>query len=151
MFRKIKKAEIPKVANLLRQYWKTRGMNYPKKWAEDYLKKGHKHDIKEDNFFVLEGPRGSVIGVISSTIFEGDVAELRDLVVTEKYRGLGHGKRLVNEALEYCKSKNVRKVYGFSRYETEGLLRALGFHVEGVLRNHFAEGEDLLIMSKFLK
>ena len=146
MFRKIKRSEYKEVARLLNKSWKSRRY----KDAEKYIAKGHSIEIKDDQFFVFESFRGGIAGVIGVVLYDSGVAELRDLVIDGKYRGLGYSTQMIERAIDYCISNKARKVYGYVRYQDEGLLKSLGFHVEGVLKNHFVDGEDLLILSKFL-
>ncbi len=146
MFRKIKRGDYQEATKLLGKSWKSRRYKNPM----DYISKGHSIEINEDQFFVFEGLRGEVVGIISVVLYESGVAELRDLVIDDKYRGLGYSTQMLERTIDYCKSNRTRKVYGYVRYQDEGLLKSLGFHVEGVLKNHFVDGEDLLILSKFL-
>ncbi|MFH0797990.1 MAG: GNAT family N-acetyltransferase [Candidatus Woesearchaeota archaeon] len=146
MFRKIKRGEHKEVAKLLNKSWKSRRY----KDAEKYIAKGHSIEIIDDQFFVFENYKGDIVGIIGVVLYYGGVAELRDLVIDGKYRGLGYSTQMLERAIGYCSSNKIRKVYGYVRYQDEGLLKSLGFHVEGVLKNHFVDGEDLLILSKFL-
>lgn len=147
MFRKIKRGEYKEVAKLLNRSWKSRRY----KDAEKYIAKGHSIEIVDDEFFVFEGIKGDIVGVISVVLYDSGIAELRDLVIDGKYRGLGYSTQMIERSIDFCRSNKARKVYGYVRYEDEGLLKSLGFHVEGVLKNHFVDGEDLLILSKFIK
>ncbi len=147
MFRKIKRGDYQEATKLLGKSWKSRRYKNPM----DYISKGHNIEIVEDQFFVFEGIKGEMVGIISVVLYEGGVAELRDLVIDDKYRGLGYSTQMLERAIDYCNSNKMRKIYGYVRYQDEGLLKSLGFHVEGVLKNHFVDGEDLLILSKFLK
>ena len=143
------KKDIPAAAKILRTYWKSRGMTYSEKWTQDYLTKGHATEMKKDLFFVAK-EKGKVIGTMSVIIYEGDVAELRDFVVDPKLRGKGFGKQIASETLEILRKQKVRKIYALVYPEYEDFWKKYGFEREGLLKDHFAKGEDLAIVSKFL-
>ncbi|MBI2583447.1 MAG: GNAT family N-acetyltransferase [Candidatus Aenigmarchaeota archaeon] len=148
--RKAGKSEIHEAAMLLREYWKSRGMNYSQKWAENYIKIGHKTEIKKDMFFVAK-KGGKVIGTISIVVYEGGVAELRDFVVDPEFRGKGIGKQVFKNVLCIVRKQKTRKVYFYTFPSYTKFYRKFGFKKEGVLKSHYAKGEDLVIMSKFLE
>jgi N-acetylglutamate synthase-like GNAT family acetyltransferase len=146
---KIGKKDVSATARLLREYWETRGMKYSQKWAEGYVSKGHKAEIKEDLFFALKDGE-KVLGTIAVIIYEGDVAELRDFVVDREHRGKGLGHKIISESLTILKEKKVRKAYALIFRQYADFYKEFGFEKEGVMKSHFAEGEDLVIVSKFL-
>ena len=147
---KISQRTTTQAAKILSDYWKERGMQYTPKWALAYIKKGHKSEIKKDQFFVAkEGP--DVVGTASIIIYEGDVAELRDLVVKKSCRKQGCGSALMDAASKFCKEQKVRKMYGLTFPQQQQFMKKRGYKKEGVLKNHFKKGEDLVIMSKFLR
>ncbi|MBI2663335.1 GNAT family N-acetyltransferase [Candidatus Woesearchaeota archaeon] len=149
MIKELSKNDVNEVATLLRRYWSTRGMKYSQKWTLDYLKKGHKIELKKEKFFVLK--EKEIMGYISILIWEGNLAELRDLVVKEEYKGKNYGKQLVNHALTWCKNNKIRKVMALSFPKYKKFIEKFGFRQEGYLKDHFTEGEDLLFMSLKLK
>ncbi len=147
--KKITKQERTEAAKILADYWAERGMHeYNQKWAERYIVEGHKKEIKSDEFFIRkEG--GKVIGTVSLTADVSGVAEIRDLVIKEEFRGKGYGKKILGELIEFAKKRKIRKLFALTK--VEGLFKSAGFEKEGVLKSHFAKGEDLIIMSKFLQ
>ncbi len=148
--KKVSKDSVTKVATLLRNYWKHRGMEYSLTWAKEYVLEGHRKEIKDDVFFVAK-EREEILGCISLILSEGDVAELRDLVVEPAHRGKGIGERLVEYAQQWCVQNKVRKLFCCTFPHTQGFWLQQGFMIEGALKSHFKEGEDLVIMSKFIK
>lgn len=142
--------EVSQVALLLREYWKERNMNYSQKWTESYLKKGHSIEIKKEVFFVLK-EETELIGVISIVVWESDLAELRDFVIKKEFRGEGYGKKLLENSIEWCKKNRIRKIISLSFPKYEKFLEEYSFEREGYLKDHFADGEHLLIMGKRLK
>lgn len=142
--------DISQVALLLREYWKERRMDYSQRWAESYLKKGHSIEIKKEVFFVLK-EENTLIGIISIIVWEGDLAELRDFVIKKEFRGKGYGKKLLENSIEWCKKNRIRKIISLSFPKYEKFLKEYGFEREGYLKDHFADGEHLVIMGKHLK
>lgn len=149
----IKKTEgedLQPVASLLRSYWKERGMGYDQEWTIEYLTKGHAAEIKKDQSFVLKD-NDKLIGTVAVIIYEGDVAEIRDLVVKKEYRGKGYGKKLLEFILEHSQRNEVRKVFALIFQQYRFLFEKQQFTLEGFLKDHFKDGEHLLIMSRMLK
>ncbi len=138
------------LAEHLVSYWNTRKMKYSTKWAENYVAKGHREEIIGDKFLVAI-ENGKVAGSISIVLWEKDLAELRDFYVKPEYRKKGIGRALLEEALRFCKKKKIRKVHGKLFPQYLPFFRQYGFQSEGKLKSHFAEGEDLIIIGKFLK
>lgn len=131
-------------------YWKTRGMRYSQKWAEGYIASGHKKEIAGDKFFVaLEN--GCVVGSISVVVWKGGLAELRDFYVTPACRNKGIGRALFEKALRFCEKKKARKVHAKVFPQYMEFFKEYGFAEEGILKSHFADGEDLLVVGKFMK
>ena len=142
--------DLQQTSKLLVDYWKERGMpKYNQKYAEKYILEGHKKEIKFDRFFVYKEKR-SLVGIISLIVQEGNVAEMRDLVVDQQYRNRGYGKKIIEEMIETSKKLKIRKLYVLTFSQLTKFYKRLGFKKEGILRSHFAEGENLIIMSKFL-
>src|SRR3989344_2493687 len=145
----ISKNEVIELSYLLVKYWKERGMEYDLKCTEQYLIEGHKNELKDDITFSVKND-GILIGIISVVVFEGDLAELRDFVIKEGMRGQGYGTKTLKLILDWCKDNQIRKVMSLIFPKHEQFLAKLGFAREGYLKDHFINGEDLLIMSKKL-
>ena len=144
------KQEHGEVAQLLTSYWQERGMTqYDRKWAASYLIEGHKKEIEKDEFFVYK-ENGTIIGTIALITYSGGVAEIRDLVIKQEHRKKGQGKKVLSEIISIARQRKLRKLFAFVNPELEAPLQKGGFVKEGVLKNHFAQGEDLVIMSLFL-
>tara|TARA_Y100000310_G_C20702951_1_gene831782 strand:+ start:3648 stop:4211 length:564 start_codon:yes stop_codon:yes gene_type:complete len=144
----VDKENIPAVATLLRSYWRDRKMIYTQKWAEDYITVGHKVELKREQTFVLLD-KNKVLGTIAVLLWEGNVAELRDFVVKKEQRNKGLGKKLLEFALDWCKRNNVRKVFALVSQDLRSFFESYQFILEGFLKNHFKEGEHLLLVSFF--
>lgn len=151
MLKKIKQQDREGVSKLLSSYWAERGMpEYDKRWAEEYLSEGHKKEITNDEFFVYK-ERNRVIGTISLITDVSNVAEIRDFVVKPEFRKKGYGRRILEGLIKLAESRKIRKIYALAFPKYEKFLDSLGFEKEGLLKNHFKDKEDLIIMSKFLR
>lgn len=139
-----------KIAALLADYWKERGMpEYDRQWAEAYLKEGHKTEIKTDEFFLAkEG--NEIVGIISLITDVSGVAEVRDEVAFSQRRQGGHLQQMIAIVVDLAKKRKLRKVFSLALPALVPAYRRNGFAKEGVLKGHFREGEDLIIMSRFL-
>ncbi len=146
---KINQKNTKEAAKLLVEYWKERGMNYSQKWATNYMKQGHKTEIKKDIFFAAK-EKSKLVGTASIVIYEGNVAELRDLVIKKQERGKGCGNLLLKELIKVAKKNKVRKLYALVFPTTKQIYQKAGFRQEGYLKSHFAKKEDLCFMSRFL-
>lgn len=142
-------SDVKELAEFLSKYWETRNMDYSLDWAESYIRKGHKKEIMDDKFFVAKEDE-EIIGSISVVFREGGVAELRDFYVKEEHRDEGIGDELFEKAFEFCRERNVRKLHVKIFPYMLNFFKRKGFRAEGVLQDHFEEGEDLIIMGKFL-
>lgn len=149
--KKLTKLEKTKVLKLLMDYWKERGMpDYDKKWTQKYLDEGHRKEIKNDEFFVYKN-NNKLVGMVSLITDISNIAEIRDFVVKPKYRNKGYGRMILNELIILAKDRKIRKLYALTFPKYKKFLKSFGFEEEGFLKSHFIKGEDLTIMSKFLK
>jgi len=79
-------------------------------WTKDRTKKEIKKMLKySDIIIAMVNKKGRLIGfvrVLSDFVFK---AEIYDVIVAKKYRGLGLGERLVKEVLTHKKLKKVKQ------------------------------------------
>jgi len=144
------KKERQEAAGLLADYWKRRGMpQYDLHWAERYLVEGHKKEVARDEFLVYSED-GKMLGIVSLITDVSGVAEIRDFVVEPSERRKGYGRRILDDIVAIAKERGMRKLFSLSLPQAESLYASAGFIKEGILKSHFAPGEDLAIMSKFL-
>src|SRR3989344_5406500 len=135
-------------AELLRNYWLSRKMNYSKEYSLDYVKNGHGKELVKEKFFVAV--EKEVIGTMSVIVWEGALAELRDFVVKEEYRGKGIGELLFKETEKWCKKNKIRKVMALIFPPRLEFFSRHGYVQEGYLRSHYADGEDLIVIGKIM-
>ena len=77
-------------------------------------------------FFVAAGPEG-VVGCAELARLSPRTAEVRSLVVTEAYRGLGLGTRLLNTVLDLAREQRQPRVCAFT-HDPRAFIR-LGFSI----------------------
>ena len=146
--RSIDTKSIPSVATLLRRYWKEQGSVFTQKWVEQYVEQGRKLKIKKEQTFTLK-EKEKIIGCISIIIWEGNIAELNDLVIKKEERGKDLGKKLIEHSMEWCRRNNTGKIFALIFYQQKALFEACSFNLEGFLKDHHKVGEHLLLMSHF--
>ena len=151
MLVKLSSKDHNRAAQLLADYWSSRGVTqYDQKWALAYLSKGHRIEVVSDEFFVLR-EKSEIIGIASLITDVSGVAEIRDEVVKPKYRGRGYGKILLREIVKLAKKRKIRKLFALTFPRYQKFYLSVGFKKEGLLKNHFAKGENLVTMSCFPK
>lgn len=64
---------------------------------------------KERIWLAFDGDR--IIGSIAIVRFSGTEAQLRWYLVHPDYRGIGLGRRLMEEAIQFCKECHYRKIF----------------------------------------
>ncbi len=75
----------------------------------------NRFDSAHDGFWLLK-VNGNMVGSVSVDGKEADTigARLRWFIVDPKYQGLGLGKILLREAVDFCRRSNFRRVYLYS-------------------------------------
>lgn len=59
----------------------------------------------------LAESQGKIVGSIAIVKISKDVAQLRWYLVDPGFRGIGLGKKLISEALEYCRENKFKSVF----------------------------------------
>lgn len=79
------------------------------------------------------------------TVFnEGSIYQFRKLAILEEAQGLGLGKKLMENVIEYCKIKKGQKLWCNARVNAKDFYKRLGFkETENVF---FKDGYDFVIM-----
>jgi len=78
------------------------------------------------SFYVIE-KEGEILGIVSLQIWWLDLAEVRSLVVSEKLKGQGCGRQLVQLCLDEARELGLKRVFALT-YQEEFFAR-LGFSV----------------------
>jgi len=97
---KLTKSQKDELYKLYKKQW----------WTKDRTKEEIKKMLKySDIIIAIVNKKGRLIGfvrVLSDFVFK---AEIYDVIVAKKYRGLGLGERLVQEVLAHKKLKKVKQ------------------------------------------
>lgn len=78
-------------------------------------------------------------------------AEILNLFVSEKYRGLGIGKKLMFQVFEVCKAEKIQVLtleVRFSNQYAIQMYKELGFEVSHVRKNYYENNEDAYLMMR---
>ena len=89
------------------------------------------YDRKKDYLAIAEID-GRIVGSIAIVTQDVDSAQLRWFLVHPDARGTGLGKRLITEAVEFCRSRDFKSVFLWTLKELTvagHLYRAMGFKV----------------------
>jgi len=111
-------------------------------WRESYNKSGIKHLIDGSFAFAVltEKKTGKAIGMgrlLSDGVSD---AYIQDLVVLKEYRGKGLGKYLVNELVNYCKSKKIMWIALIAEPDQDRFYSSVGFkHMKNYVPMKFEE------------
>lgn len=82
-------------------------------WPLSEEGKKYFEDLINNEYVIIALKDENVIGYLAGSINEKGTYELiqygeiNNMLVDDKYRGLGIGKQLINKFKEYCKSKNI--------------------------------------------
>lgn len=79
------------------------------------------------DFFVLDPGYGKpIVGCVALSITWDDIAEVRSLILSEDYRSLGLGRRLVDACIEEARDLGLHKVFTLT-YQVD-FFGKLGFN-----------------------
>ena len=76
-------------------------------------------------------------------------AEILNLFVSEEYRGLGIGKKLMFNVFEVCKAENIQMLTLEVRVSNEyaiQMYKDLGFEISHTRKNYYENNEDAYLM-----
>ncbi len=93
-----------------------------------------------------------IIGFVSS-IFDGNLLEILNLVIDKKYQSKGYGTRLLKEVFVELMSKGLKRVIlevRESNTKAKALYSSLGFKTISIRYSYYANKENALVMQKEL-
>jgi ribosomal protein S18 acetylase RimI-like enzyme len=113
--------------------------NFPQKYKEP------------DGTFIIAKYNGSVVGCVGLKSIDENICEMKRLFVTDKYKGKGIGKKLVEMVIEEARYKKYKKM----RLDT---LKAMENALKIYYKNNFYEiepyynnpGNDVVYIEKIL-
>jgi ribosomal protein S18 acetylase RimI-like enzyme len=82
---------------------------------------------------------GKMIGAIAIVGRSPDKAQLRWFILHPEYRGRGLGRRLMSDALEYCKATGYKEVFLETTEEQQAAIKmyvSAGFRKVAEVQNH---------------
>lgn len=106
---------------------------------------GFKKLVEEEDFYALE-VEGKLAGVLILSLFGDDEGHLRRLGVAKGYQGRGHGKRLMNYALEWFRSKGCDSVQLYTQdfnNVAQSLYTQFGFEIAGTSWHYFVPFDSI--------
>lgn len=138
------KTKSKKIREFNKSEWK---LVHPEHFGKE---QNDKYWTKKIFFFKAED-KSQVVGTLDGDNIAG-VMNISQLIVAHDKRGLGIGKKLMQEAEKLAKANGLHKIYlhtgtGWKAVE---FYEMLGFIKETKLKNHY-EHKDFWIMSKILK
>jgi len=101
LLRRARVEDVPGIQRLVNSF-ADRGEMLPRSLNEIY------ENLRD--FFVLEQD-GKIIGGVACHVNWEDLAEVKSLAVAEKYRGRGHGSRLLRACVEDARSLGVKRLF----------------------------------------
>ena len=103
------------------------------------------NDMSQYFIVLVDGKRAGYVGAWLTV----PNAEILNLFVSDKYRGLALGMKLMNKIIEVCNENNINdltlEVRESNRYAFE-LYSKLGFKIGTTRKKYYADGEDALLM-----
>jgi len=81
---------------------------------------GHKYDPEKDRVWVCEYGQ-EMVGFLVA-VHRGEALQLRYFILLPEYRGLGLGKRLMDEFMAFVKERGYRKVYLWTTNEQRAAI-----------------------------
>jgi len=153
--RKATEKDAQKIAIVLEE-------GYSIKSVEEGIEVFNNETKKGWNFLVAES-EGKIIGIVSwamKGLPRHGLAELDRIAVSPDFRGKGIARKLFDfvesEAKEFfsAKGEKLRKLFLFTHEDNEiaiSFYEKMGMEKDALLKNHYYENKNELVMSKFFK
>ena len=83
--------------------------------------------VNENSFILVLETKGEIVGMctlqfVVSTVEGGMIAVLEDVIIDEKYRRKGLGKKFFRYIEDFCKLKNIRRIQLLTQYENKNSI-----------------------------
>ncbi len=124
---------------------------FTKEWHKiDLLHYGRDVIFKKIPFLFIAVDDKDPRGYIEGYVLEG-VGKVSELIVEEKYRGRGIGKKLMKKTEDFCRQKGCFKIILTTgkNWEERRFYKKLGYKTIAYLPNHWAN-QDFVILEKYL-
>lgn len=120
-----------------------------KEWPKlDMLHYGRSTRWISKNFYFKLIEKRKIIGIVTGD-FKGGVVYVEELIVMEKDRKRGIGKKLMDKIISYGKQNKAHKIYLFTGIDwpANSFYKQLGYEKIGYLPNHYLN-HDFVIYQK---
>jgi len=153
--RKATEKDSQEIAKVLEQ-------GYSIKTVEEGIEVFSNETKKEWNYLVAES-EGKIIGIVSwamKGLPRHGLVELDRIAVSPEFRGTGIARKLFDfvevQAKEFYsdKGEKFRKLFLFTHEDNERAIsfyNKMGMEKDAVLKNHYYNGKNELVMSKFFE
>ena len=137
------------IADIIKKHYEEDYMGYVT-FNENYVKE----KMKRNNFYFVAEIDDNVIGCLRACVVDIDLAEIRNICVEERYRNQGIATQLLEAAMQLLKEKKMRKIVARTIAWNDKALKffkSFGFEQEGLFKEHYRKGIDVIQLYKFLK
>ena len=137
------------IADIIKKHYEEDYMGYVT-FNENYVKE----KMKRNNFYFVAEIDDNVIGCLRASVVDIDLAEIRNICVEERYRNQGIATQLLEAAMQLLKEKKMRKIVARTIAWNDKALKffkSFGFEQEGLFKEHYRKGIDVIQLYKFLK
>ena len=118
-------------------------------------------EMQKGDKYIIAEKDSKIIGLVSWLMHgrpKHGLAELYHIIISKEVRGLGIGTKLFKELVNDLKStyahagSKIRKLFLLTRAtnrHAQQFYKKVGLRYETILKNHFYEGKDEWVMSRF--
>lgn len=135
---KIDDRDVNKLTRLFKEDYERRGLVFTQASIKSYLKTG----VKRKQFYAIE-ENNEMAGCVAMKLGYNSIAEMKDLIAKNE----ANLRMLVENMIRICHEKEMRKLFTICPQIYEKALMGINFTKEGLLNDHFKDGENLVIMS----
>ncbi|MBI4162227.1 MAG: GNAT family N-acetyltransferase [Candidatus Aenigmarchaeota archaeon] len=141
--------DAPTIADIIKKHYEEDYMGYVT-FNENYVKE----KMKRNNFYFVAEVDNIVVGCLRASVVDIDLAEIRNICVEERFRNQGIATQLLQAALNILKEKHMRKIVARTIAWNDKAIKffkTFGFEQEGLFKEHYRRGIDIIQLYKFLK
>ena len=149
--------DAPIIADIIKKHYEEDYMGFVT-FNEGYVKE----KMKKNNFyFVAEIEKQTdgtsvleIVGCLRASVVDIDLAEIRNICVEERYRNQGIATQLLEAVLALLKEKHMRKIVARTIAWNDKAIKffkTFGFEQEGLFKEHYRKGIDVVQLYKFVK
>lgn len=109
------------------------------------------YELYQNTFFVAE-ENGILTGYVISRIVD-DRGHILAIAVEPQHRGRGFGRALIETVVNRFKNLNIKEIWLEVRVSNSGAVefyKKLGFRESGAIPYYYSDGEEAIILKKYL-